>query len=72
MHRGYVKSGLALVGIIGVQVVLGIITLVSVAPVEHLHIAAGHQMGAVLVLTVLVAIMSHVGYTGGGRMLKKD
>ncbi len=46
------KDAFLLLSVILLQVILGIITLVTVAPVAHIELAALHQFGAVVVLTV--------------------
>lgn len=45
------KDGLILWCIIAIQVIMGIITLVTVAPLSHIELAAFHQLGAVIVLS---------------------
>ncbi len=46
------KDAIVLLLVIVLQVILGIVTLVTVAPVYHIELAALHQCGAVLVLSV--------------------
>jgi heme A synthase len=48
----YYKDAILLLSIVFLQVILGIITLVTVAPVSHIELAVLHQFGAVIVLTV--------------------
>lgn len=45
-------DAIMLLSVIFLQVILGIITLVTVAPVSHIELAALHQFGAVIVLSV--------------------
>jgi cytochrome c oxidase assembly protein subunit 15 len=46
------KDAIILLAVILLQVILGIVTLVTVAPVNHIELAALHQCGSVLVLSV--------------------
>ena len=48
----YYKDAILLLVVVSLQVILGIITLITVAPVSHIELAVLHQFGAVMVLTV--------------------
>jgi len=49
--KHYLNGSLITIGL-SVQVIIGIITLVTVAPVAHIELAALHQLGGVMVLTI--------------------
>ncbi len=52
-----------LTGALILQILLGIFTLITVAPVEHIELASAHQIGAFLLLTVCVFSAARIGNT---------
>lgn len=54
-------AGFMLVAIL-LQAVLGIITLISVAPAQHIWLAATHQFGALIALSAAILLMHKVRF----------
>ncbi|MCP1336064.1 COX15/CtaA family protein [Futiania mangrovi] len=59
---GLATTGLIIAALVLGQVALGIVTLVTVAPMQHIWLAVAHQLGALILFTASVATLHTTRY----------